>query len=379
MKHATYLGIKQHVLSRRNVGWIVGSLACLIVLLVVLLWQLSNAYAAYRQTLYTIGAWPSAAGPWAGCNPTDFDGLRNPVGGYRVVNIGGKIYDHPVVQAQDGLCALANNNTTRAITEASRLLAKHYMSYSTGGASGAYWYAYPFNYAEYGKATLTAHAPWWSGMAQGEALELFTQLYNVTNDSKWLNAANHTWQSFLYPLKAGERVTARPVVTQVDASGYFWIEEYPTPNINDDTVNGLGFALYGLIDYEHLTKSATVLKLTRAGLTTFLHAAASARNPGTIASYSLSQRWDKVKAYHLYVTQQLQLFGSLTGNSAFTALAASYYSDYHGIGVTPTPSPTVTPTATPTVTPTATVLPTATPTLAPTATPTDVPSETPTP
>jgi hypothetical protein len=365
---------------RRSLRWILAILACFVVLLSVMAWQLSTAFAAYHQTLYTIGTWPNAAvTPWTGCDPQAYDGPRDPTGGWRITVINGAKYDHPVAQAQDGLCALSNNNQALAIIEASRLLAKHYFSYSTGGPTGAYWYAYPFNFAIYARSTLVAKAPWWSGMAQGEVLELFTQLYTTTQDQKWLDAANHTWRSFLYPLRAGESVTARPVVTQVDGSSYFWIEEYPKPNINDDTINGLGFALYGLIDYYHLNKSATVLKLTQAGLTTFLYAATKARNPGTIASYSLSQRWDRPVNYHKYVTQQLQLFASITGNGSFAALAMNYYSDYHGTSVTPTPtlSPTATPTAAPTVAPTATSAATSTATPAPSPLPTETPTETP--
>ena len=284
----------------------------------------------FNVTPYAFGPWPNAGGPFVVMGSGD--GARDS-SGVRVVILNGKVYQHPVVQGQDGLFALvryvANKNTaelTLAKKEAQRLIANHTTNAATGDA---WWFPYPFNFAEYGAVNDTAVAPWYSGMAQGEALDLFTRLYTLTGDNQWEAAATHAFASFLYPLKAGESTTARPWVVQMDSNGYLWVEEYPTPNANDDTINGFGFALFGLIDYARLTGNAQAVRLADAGLTTFLYGANLVRHPGGPSSYSVSHPRKRYTGYHVVVTHELAAFGVVTGDAQFTTLADAFYQDYH--------------------------------------------------
>ena len=115
----------------------------------------------------------------------------------------------------------------------------------------------------------------------------------------------------------------------MDSKGYLWVEEYPTPNPNDDTINGFGFALFGLIDYAKFSKNAQAVQLADSGLTAFLYGATVVRHPGGPCSYSISHLDKRYTGYHIVVTRELALFGTLTGNDQFTTLSKAFYQDSH--------------------------------------------------
>lgn len=93
----------------------------------------------------------------------------------------GKVYDHPVRQAQDGLAALESyriSKDPRYLTQA-QLDAQRLLDRKVQRDSG-FFFPYPFDFALHGKVANTIRAPWYSGMAQGQALSLFTRLASVT-------------------------------------------------------------------------------------------------------------------------------------------------------------------------------------------------------
>jgi hypothetical protein len=286
--------------------------------------------AAAHHYPFTLGSWPHAIGPYA--NFTTVDGPYD-AAGVRVVILNGIPYQHPVAQAQNALSSLVLYSSShdaadliRAIKDADRLIADHVTNAATGDA---WWYPYTFDSVEYENPEVSAIAPWYSGMAQGEALDLFAQLYHVTGDPTWQVAAAHTFAAFLYPLKPGEAVLARPWVVQTDTTDHLWIEEYPTPNPNDDVINGFGFALYGLIDYFQIMHDSRAFGLIEAGLTTYLYGVGLVRHPGGISGYCVSHPADTIANYHIIVTEQLANFAKLTGNAKFATMERLYYQDYH--------------------------------------------------
>ena len=105
----------------------------------------------------------------------------------------------------------------------------------------AWYYPYTYDFALHGLPTQVQRAPWYSAMSQGMALDLFTRLAQVTGDPVWRDAADHTFESFLLPPKAGV-----PWVVHTDASHNLWLEEYPRwPwTTSDFTLNGHLFAEY---------------------------------------------------------------------------------------------------------------------------------------
>jgi hypothetical protein len=113
------------------------------------------------------------------------------------------------------------------------------------------------------------------------------------------------------------------------SGSWLWIEEYPTPNANDHTMNGFGFAIYGLIAYARTFRSPQATLLAQGALSTFLYAARVARHPGGPSAYSLSELWYRPANYHKVVTTELKIFAAVTHASSFATMAAAYYSDFH--------------------------------------------------
>jgi len=293
----------------------------------------------FTLTPYTLHPWPSPTGffmPTLGSVPLHPTGpvtttLRDATG-VRVVIHNGKVYNMPVAQAQDGLHWLARYRSdgtpaalTLALREGRRLIATRRGSRTTGGA---WWFPYLFPFEEYGTVKYLDRPPWYSGMAQGEALDLFTELYVVTKAPMWKQAAQHTFTSFLYPLRAGQSPTARPWVDRTVGRS-LWIEEFPLPNPNDDTINGFGFALLGLTDYARTFHDSQAQLIAEGGLATWLHAIPKVRHPGGVMGYSLSHPMDRSPGYHRIVTGQLSFLGAITGNAQFGALARVLSDDFH--------------------------------------------------
>jgi hypothetical protein len=288
---------------------------------------------------YTFGAWPNPLGYFqAMTGPVPL----HPIGritqtqrdatGVRIVVRGRHVYNMPVAQAQDGMGWLArfrSDGTPAALTlakrEGYRLIATHRTSPATGTA---WWFPYPFAFREYGETAYLNRPPWYSGMAQGEVTDLFTQLYAITHAPVWRHAAQHACASFLSPLRTGESARRRPWVDRAIGRS-LWIEEFPLPHPNDNTINGFGFALIGLADYARTFGGAQARLVADGGLTTWIHAIPKVRQPGGVMGYSFSHPGDLSKGYHQIVTTQLSFLGGITGNAEYNAMSAVLYADFH--------------------------------------------------
>ncbi|RST09354.1 hypothetical protein E2C00_19920 [Streptomyces sp. WAC05374] len=90
-------------------------------------------------------------------------------------------YDHPVGQIQFGLGCITSYRTEtdptrkalflkRAKDQANRLITKRVQT------RGAWYFPYPWDYKHAEHGGVDYKAPWYSGMARGEAISLFAQL-----------------------------------------------------------------------------------------------------------------------------------------------------------------------------------------------------------
>ena len=234
--------------------------------------------------------------------------------------------DHPVAYAQYGISALLEYQQTgnkmwldRAIRQGQQLIAMHTES------NGSWWYPYTFPWTYYSR-TLTA--PWWSGMAQGEALSLFVRLAEATGDSRWDNAANHTVTSFTVPHSA----TSPWVSLAIDKHLYF--EEYAGNQPPLLVLNGHIFAMFGLYDYWRHTGDATAARYLDGAATTVLERMLPAvRVEGGVsyycvqADYCQSPLWQN-QHYHPIISWQLDTLARITGDARFTTLAQLLGSDW---------------------------------------------------
>lgn len=248
-------------------------------------------------------------------------------------------YDHPVGQAQFGLGCLASYRTetdparkavflTRARTQADRLISQHVE------ARGAWWYGYPFDFTHATHTGVTYTAPWYSGMAQGEALSLLVQLSQVADvpcadREAYQAAADATFASLQL------QDDAYPWVTLVDTEGYLWLQEYPgnqPPDISDYTYNGQIFALLGVYDYAVATGSTAAADLYDAVATTVAAYFPRLRNPRWCSYYCDAHRIEAY-TYHQHHIDLMRQLAWQTGSPDFADFADRLVDDYPAAGV----------------------------------------------
>jgi len=198
----------------------------------------------------------------------------------------------------------------RAVVRAKKLVALSRMS------GGARYFPYLYDYA-----TEKLKAPWYSAYSQGFALSLFVRLYRVTGIHTWADRARETALSF----RRLGRVT-QPWVAYV-LSNRLWLEEYPSATPTH-VLNGFNFALFGLYDYERLTRDPAARDLLRGALRTIRSFGTTFRVPGGISYYDLVHR-TRFARYHLIHTWQLRDLAAISGDPWYASLAAAYWRDYH--------------------------------------------------
>lgn len=248
--------------------------------------------------------------------------------GVRMTSLGGKLYDHPVAQAQYGLNLLESHRITgdqayldRAKLQAQRLINRRVLR------SGAWFYPYPFNYRLHARYDLYT-APWYSMMAQGQALSLFTRLHQRTGEAGWRAAADATFASFLLPPVAGQPWGAYVV------DGLLWLEEYPHPKLvkGDRTYNGHMFSAYGLYDYWVLTRDANAKLLLQGAITTYRDVRDLIRVRHWRSRYCLTHGIDAVQYHMTHMFQFLQQY-AITGDTFLAQLGDLWYTDYPPLAV----------------------------------------------
>ena len=298
----------------------------------------ANARCVYPVTHEPLGDWAVSRWTLAGSVPTPYydrppvdvtspsvqldpTGLRI----YRRLDTGVRA-DHPVAYAQYGISALLEHQRTgdeiwldRALRHGERLAEIHVER------DGAWWFPYTFPWTYYERSL---SAPWWSAMAQGQALSLFTRLAETTDDDRWELAAERTWASFLQPYKR-----EAPWSTLV-IDDHLYFEEYAGDQLPLLVVNGQLFALFGLYDYWRHTGDPEVARYFDGGATTVLDRMLPlARVTNGIsyycvqAEYCQSPRWQNLP-YHVIHSWQLDTLGRLTGDSRFSEWADLLRSDW---------------------------------------------------
>lgn len=238
--------------------------------------------------------------------------------------------DHPVAYAQYGISALRMYQATgeqvwmdRAVRHAERL------AEIRTERDGAWWFPYLFPWTYY-QRTMTV--PWWSGMAQGQALSLFVRLYEETGDGRWSIAADKTWQSFLQPRSAAE-----PWSTMVDGDS-LWFEEYAGNQPPLLVLNGQIFAIFGVYDYWRLTGDPVAARYADGAATTVLSIMPLVRKPGGVSYYCVqrpycqSPLWQNSN-YHDIHAWQLDTLTRLTGDQQFADWATLLRSDWQALAL----------------------------------------------
>ena len=156
--------------------------------------------------------------------------------------------------------------------------------------------------------------PWWSSMAQGQAISLLARAWQATGEARYRDAA-----SLAVPTM--RRLQTANGVAQWDRGAY-WLEEYMPP-YSRHTLNGFIFSIEGLREWALATGDANAaawaaeaLRTASGWLGRFDTGSWSRYNlaPGTIASLK----------YHLVVVMQLRHLAFLTRDPVFAVTAARW-------------------------------------------------------
>ncbi len=280
----------------------------------------------FRQAGHRLRAVAAADLPYALGEPREFF-CKGPVdaSGVRLSERQGVLREHPVVQAQCGLELVEGYRVSqdrayldRALRHAQRLVDTRVDS------RDAWWFPYPFDFRLYGRADQVLPAPWYSGMAQGQALSLFVRLHQLTGDQKWRTAADQTFASFLRPPSGTD-----PWVT-FTREGWLWLAEYADWPLerSQRVLNGHMFAMFGLYDYARLTGNQQAVTLFDGSATALAaHVPAGYRQREWISWYTLDQRITSAKYHGIHIGQLLDI-AEMTGQRTFAAAADQLTADY---------------------------------------------------
>ncbi|MBN1212671.1 MAG: hypothetical protein JXA92_08850 [candidate division Zixibacteria bacterium] len=189
--------------------------------------------------------------------------------------------------------------------------------------NNAVYFPYRFDYKVHNREDGQLRAPWYSGMAQGEALEAIVRLFEFTGDSTYLKFARKIFNSLTLLKDEYE-----PWVSFVDERGCFWIEEY-TVDPPSMTLNGFIAAMFGVYDYYRATGSKRAELMLADCCNTVRNYMPLFRRPGRISYYNLRfQHYDA--GYHIFHIKLLRDLSRLSGDPVFNQWADSLQADYNG-------------------------------------------------
>lgn len=288
---------------------------------------------AFATTGWTLADIPDGQKPYQASTAASLsDPKPHDANGVRKFILNGRTYDHPQGQAALGLSMLDGYRVTKnqkyldiALANASRLVATKVVD-TTVVSDGAWFFPYRFDFALHRYPAFTMKAPWYSGMAQGQALGLFSRLAAVTGDAQWRTAADRTFASFLI----AKRSTG-PWISEPDPDGHLWIEEYAAPTgkpPSDRTFNGHNFAVSGLYDYWQLSKDDRAGKLADGAMTASLAHMPQIRQAAWLSHYCLAHPEITSSGYHAIHVGQLLWFHQFTGDYRFARWADTLMADY---------------------------------------------------
>lgn len=158
-------------------------------------------------------------------------------------------------------------------------------------------------------------APWYSALAQGQAISLLVRAYRETGTLAYLSAAERAFASFL-------KSTSEGGITFTDARGNLWFEEYivsPPTHI----LNGFIWAAWGVYDYFLATGTSGARDLF-AGAVLTLRANLGRYDLGFWSLYEQSGTLLPMVAspfYHRLHVVQLRVMHRLTGDEIFVHYA----------------------------------------------------------
>lgn len=238
---------------------------------------------------------------------------------YKHYQTGEELY-HPIYIAQHAMALILQFQKTgdpaalESAAKNAQYLVDTHIDYE-----GAWFFQYEFDWT-YLDRTLVA--PWWSGMAQGESLTVFSLLAQLQpENTQWREAADLVFKSFSVRGSGNKQPWATVVV-----EGQLWFEEYAGSQPPLQVLNGQVFAIFGLWEYWRLTGDVQAARYIDGGATTVLQIMPRIRNKDGVSYYCAQLNYCATAdwmnpTYHPIHIQQLNALGRITGDPRFTAWA----------------------------------------------------------
>lgn len=287
---------------------------------------------SFRRTGSPFRSLPVGARPYESDTPVPLKDVGDhDATGVRMYRIGNTLYDQPAMQSQYGMQLLNAYRLTsdsryldRARLQAQRLVDRRVV------ATDTWFFPYPYDFALHGHRSETLRAPWYSAMAQGQAMSLFVRLWQVSGEATWRDAADATLPSLTTIGDPGE-----PTVVHVASDGFLWMDEYPlnggggTQNNGvgpDLTFNGQMFAVFGLYDYAQEFSAA--VDVLDGAMTTSRHLLHLIRHAGWLSQYCLVHPSIRSVKYHGIHMTQLLLAHGMTADYGFARYSDAMRDDY---------------------------------------------------
>jgi hypothetical protein len=157
--------------------------------------------------------------------------------------------------------------------------------------------------------------PWFSAMAQGEAISVLCCAYNLEKNESYLNMARKAFEVLKTPIEDGG-------VLFTDESGY-WLEEYPQ-RPPSHVLNGHLYTLFGVYSYLSVDKNDDATNFFNSCLISSAKRLHLYDN-GYWTIYDLKEKLPVTLNYHMLHVKQLYFLSMLTNISYFEEMARKWY------------------------------------------------------
>ena len=258
----------------------------------------------------------------------DVEGKMTDENGVLIVNWPG--YDepvyHPVEMALYGLGAYKAYEHTQDSVYLQRAEANaQAIVDGSEEVDGALWFPYAFPHTLHTDDSMTLQPPWYSGMAKGLALDLFSKLCSATESSYWCEESDKTFGSFLQTNLPDQSFA------WVDQDDHLWLEEYVGNIPATQVINGHIYAALGLAEYARLTGNEAAIEMFNGAATTVIDTFEDYRVPGGLsyycaADYCAETEWQP-ENYHYGVSRQFRVLGHLTDMPEFVEMQQTFSED----------------------------------------------------
>lgn len=281
---------------------------------------------------------PEKANYWHTVTPCKIDRKPNKLGTYyldfiskadfpgKFTNEGVPLYDypnkepfvHPIVVCQYALGLyekLLRNDFTDHVTMNKFLIQTEWLRHNwIKSVDSAIWQIW-FDIPEY-----RLFQPWYSALAQGEAVSVLTRAYLLTGDEGFIKLSEKAIVPFNLPVNKGG------LINYFDNIPIF--EEYPSPFRTVGVLNGFIFSLFGLFDLYLLNQNQNAARLLNMGIDSLKKILKNydLRFWSQYYLFDYPKSYTSSSTYHRIMFNQLEAMYFLTGEKLFFDYAKKWQS-----------------------------------------------------